>query len=186
MAESPLVKRRLVTPAVTISERVPLASVDVRGKGEDPRFARAVASVIDVAPPIEPCTSRSGLFGSILWLGPDEWLVVSESQVGDEIAARLREALESVHAGVTDVSDARIACALRGADARAVLAKGCSIDLDPRRLRPGTCVQTLLAKASVLIHAKDVDTLEVYFARSLADYAWAWLENATSPYAIEG
>ena len=143
---------------------------------------RAVASVTDVPPPLQACTSISGLFGSLLWLGPDEWLVVSESQVGGEIVARLRQALSGIPAAVTDVSDARIIYALAGEDARILLAKGCSIDFHAREFPPGRCVQTLLAKVAVLIHAR-TQSFEVHVARSCADYAWAWLESAQAEFA---
>ena len=164
-------------------ERDPIACVNVRGRSGDARFMRAVASVTDVPPPLEACTSVAGLFGSILWLGPDEWLVVSASQGGEEIAARLHQALRGIPAAATDVSDARIIYALSGARARDVLAKGCSIDFHPREFPSGRCVQTLLAKAAVLIHASSQHAFDIHVARSFADYAWAWLENAQAEYA---
>jgi sarcosine oxidase subunit gamma len=168
---------------IEIAQRDPIACVDLRGSPANGRFMRAVASVTDVAPPGQPCTSVSGLFGSILWLGPDEWLIASETQAGDEIAARLAQALAGIPAAVTDVSDARIIYMLAGENARGVLAKGCSIDLHPRAFQPGRCVQTLLAKAHVLIHARAAQCFDVHVPRSYAPYAWAWLENAQAEYA---
>jgi sarcosine oxidase subunit gamma len=160
-----------------------MACVNLRGQSQDARFMRAVASVTAAPPPVQACTSVSGLFGSILWLGPDEWLVVSESQAGGEIVARLRQALRALPAAATDVSDARIVYALAGENARAALAKGCSIDFHAREFPPGRCVQTLLAKVAVLIHARAAQSFEVHVARSFADYAWAWFENARAEYA---
>ena len=174
---------RLDGTGIVIVERDRIACVDLRGSPADSKFMRAVASVTDVAPPVRPCTSVSGLFGSILWLGPDEWLVASDSQAGDEIAGRLRQALAGIPAAVTDVSDARIIYVLTGENAREVLARGCSIDFHPREFPLGGCVQTLLAKAHVLIHARAAHSFEVHVPRSCAQYAWAWLENAQAEYA---
>ena len=182
MPEASRAGRELKADGVEILERFPLACVNLRGAPNDSKFIRAVTSVTDVAPPTQPCTSVASLFCSILWLGPDEWLVISETQRGDEIAARLRQALRGQHSAVTEVGDGRIVCALSGVAARSVLAKGCSIDLHSRVFSTGQCVQTLLAKASVLIHARAADSFEVYVARSFADYAWAWLENAIAQY----
>ena len=170
-------------PGLEIVAREPMACVNLRGEPQDARFMRAVAAVTDVAPPVEACTTVSGLFGSILWLGPDEWLVVSESQIGAEIVVRLRQALAGIASAVTDVSDARIVFALAGEHARTVLAKGCSIDLHAREFPPGRCVQTLLAKTAVLLHARGTETFEIHVARSFADYTWAWLENAQAEFA---
>ena len=182
MVDTPRPARRLQGDGVEIVERAPTACVNLRGPRGEVKFVRAVAAVTDVAPPEQPCTAVSGLFGSILWLGPDEWLVVSESQGGEEIAARLSESLRGTAAAVTDVSDARVVYTLAGARARDVLAKGCSIDFHPRVFAPGRVVQTLLAKTAVLIHAKSAESLEVHVPRSFADYAWAWLENAQAEY----
>jgi sarcosine oxidase subunit gamma len=182
MAELLEHSRRLSGECVEIGERFFTACVNLRGRASDPRFVRAVTSVTDVAPPTQACASVSSLFGSLLWLGPDEWLVVSESQPGEEIAVRLRQALQAIPAAVTDVSDARSVFTLIGANARCVLAKGCSIDFHPRAFLRGQCVQSLLAKASVLIHARATETFDVYVARSFADYAWAWFENAHAQY----
>jgi sarcosine oxidase subunit gamma len=182
MAEADRAGRALKGNGVEICERFPLACVNLRGAPSDARFFRAVTSVTDVPPPTQPCTSVAGLFVSILWLGPDEWLVISETQRGDEIAARLRQALRGIHSAVNEVGDGRIVCALSGVAARSVLAKGCPIDLHPRAFPTGQCVRTLLAKASVLIHARAADSFEVHVARSFADYAWAWFENATAEY----
>ena len=184
MAEPSLSRSRLESDRIAIIEREPIACVNLRGQPGDVRFMRAVSSVTDVPPPLEACTAVSGLFGSILWLGPDEWLVVSESQAGEEIAARLRQALRGIASAVTDVSDARVVYTVSGENARDLLAKGCSIDLHPRAFGPGRCVQTLLAKAAVLIHARALQSFEIHVARSFADYAWAWLENAQAEYAI--
>ena len=183
MAETAPRAPRLEAAGIEIVERGPIACVDLRGSPSESKFMRAVASATDVAPPVEPCTSVSGLFGSILWLGPDEWLVVSESQTGEEIAARLRQALAGIPAAVSDVSDARVISTLAGARARDVLAKGCSIDFHARAFRPGRCVQSLLAKTQVLIHATTAQSFDVHVPRSYARYAWAWLENAQAEYA---
>jgi len=182
MPEASRAGRALKGNGVEIFERFPIACVNLRGAPNDSKFVRAVTSVTDVAPPTQPCTSVASLFVSILWLGPDEWLVISETQRGDEIVAGLRQALRGIHSAVTEVGDGRVVCALSGVAARSVLAKGCSIDFHSRAFPAGQCVQTLLAKASVLIHSRAADSYEVYVARSFADYAWAWLENATVEY----
>jgi len=169
---------------IVIAERSALACVNLRGNAGDAKFVRAVASVADLEPPRTPNTTVSGLLVSLLWLGPDEWLMTSETQRGDALAAGLRQALAGVHAAVTEVGDGRIVYAVSGVHARSVLAKGCSIDLDPRAFCVGQCAQTLLAKTAVLIHMRAPEPVfDVHVARSYADYAWAWLAQAAREYA---
>jgi sarcosine oxidase subunit gamma len=71
-----------------------------------------------------------------------------------------------------------------GSNARAVLAKGCPLDLHERAFAAGRCAQTLLAKVPVLVHRAGVEpTFEIHVARSFRDYAWVWLQAAASEYA---
>ena len=53
----------------------------------------------------------------------------------------------------------------------------------------GGCPQSLLAKASVLIHLVDDEpvrgpSFDVYVARSFVQYLWTWLEDAGREYGV--
>ena len=86
---------------------------------------------------------------------------------------------------MVDVSDARAVIRLSGPAARAVLAKGCSLDFHPRVFVPGQCGQSLLARAGVLVHQVTIDPVyEIYVARSFAHYLWTWLEDAAAEYSL--
>jgi sarcosine oxidase subunit gamma len=183
MAEAMPTERRLSGTGIVIEARAPLALINVRGDGGDPRFRRAVTSVADVAPPEVPNTSSTGLLASLLWLSPNEWLVVSDAQPGAALASRLQQALSGVHSAVTDVTDARCVFSLIGANVCDVLARGCSLDLDASVFPVSRCAQTLLAKTPILIHFRAPGpTMDVYVPRSFAGYAWNWLQTATQAY----
>jgi sarcosine oxidase subunit gamma len=130
---------------------------------------------------------RGGL--AALWLGPDAWLLTCPPDQTIQLAGRLRTALADVHAAVTDVSDGRVALRVAGPSARDVLAKGCPLDLHLRAFATGACAQSLLAKASVLIHllgddARRGPTFDLYVGRSFAHYILAWLEDAGREYGV--
>jgi sarcosine oxidase subunit gamma len=130
---------------------VALASqVDVRGEPQ-PGF------------PVEPNTAA----GDVLWLGPDEWLVLGgrEEDYPDAAAA-------------VDVSAGRVCLEFSGDDVENVLARGCSLDLHPSVFPPGRCAQTLLARAEVILHRTDVQTFRILVRPSFAPYLRAWLEDA--------
>jgi sarcosine oxidase subunit gamma len=117
--------------------------------------------------PVEPNTAA----GDVLWLGPDEWLLVGgrEQDYPDASAA-------------VDVSANRVCFELTGDDVEDVLAQGCSLDLHPSVFAPGRCAQTLLAKAQVILHRTDRETLRIFVRPSFAPYLRSWLEDAfTSP-----
>jgi sarcosine oxidase subunit gamma len=154
--------------AVALREVPFLAQVNVRA---DAAAARALGL------PLEPNTTRTDGERTTLWLGPDEWLVVGPD--GD--APAIERALLDGGGWVTtvDVSANRTAIELTGPSVRDLLAAGCSLDLHPRAFAPGRCAQTMLARAQVLLEARDPDTFRVHVRGSFAVYLATWLADAT-------
>ena len=73
--------------------------------------------------------------------------------------------------------------ALAGANARAVLMKGCRLDLHPRAFKPGACMQTALARAqAILHHTDDAPTYEITVRNSFSVYLATWLLDAMAEY----
>ena len=119
-------------------------------------------------------------------MGPDEWLLVGAPEEREELPRRLRAALSDATAAVTEVGDSRTIIGLTGVHARDLLAKGCTIDLHPRALAPGACVNTLLAKAQVTLHhIDDQPTYSLYVHRSFAVYLWRWMLDAGLEFGVE-
>jgi sarcosine oxidase subunit gamma len=174
---------------VRLSERQDCAKIDLRGDPHDRAFMAAVGRVLDLLLPNEPCTSAAKGQIVALWLGPDQWLVTCPAHQAPGLIEALRAALADVHAAITDLTDGRVAFRLAGPSARDVLAKGTPLDLHPRAFPSGSCAQSLLAKASVLIHLLDDDpargpSFDVHVARSFAHYLWTWLEDAGREYGV--
>jgi sarcosine oxidase subunit gamma len=135
---------------------VDLAQVDVRA---DPRF-------LPFAPPA-PNTATTWSNRDVLWLGPDEWLVVGEPDDVDAIRHDLEETLSGHHHSILDVSSNRIVFEL--VDALEILSTGCGLDLHPSRWRPGRCAQTLFGQTQVILHQRDERT-RVFVRPSFAGY----------------
>jgi sarcosine oxidase subunit gamma len=180
---------RLRPRGVRLGERLDLGKINLRGNAHDRAFMAAVGRVLDLLLPSEPCTAAVSEQTTALWLGPDEWLVTCPAHDAPGLIEALRAALTDVHAAITEVTDGRVAFRVAGPSAREVLAKGCPLDLHSRAFPPGRCAQSLLAKASVLIHLVDDDrelgpSFDVYVARSFAHYSWMWLEDAGREYGV--
>lgn len=118
----------------------------------------------------------------VYWLGPDEWLIANVAERAAALGSELAEALGGFHAAVNDVSGGNVELLVRGAEARAVLAKGCALDLHPREFAPGQCAQTGLGRAAVLLAAVDPSSYAIVVRRSFSDYVHRWLENAARPH----
>ncbi|WP_116246747.1 sarcosine oxidase subunit gamma [Nocardiopsis sp. FIRDI 009] len=177
-----------LAPALTAVERPFLTQLTVRVS--DPEAVVAMGEALGVAFPAAPCTFTrgGGPFGDVevLWLGPDEFLVVARSELDLRVPVEdaLRAALGPARGAVVDTSAQRTTVALSGPHVRDVLAHGCAVDLHPSAAPTGTCVQTLLARAGVIIQVVDAeaDMFTVLVRSSFAEYLAAWLSDACVEY----
>ena len=164
---------------LTLVELVPPAAVNLRGDPADPRFARTVGAALGCVLPTAPNSVQTAAEVTVLWLGPDEWLVLAEPGREASLVDELVAAMDGVPASVVDVSGNRARLRLAGPGAREVLAKGCPLDLHPRAMKPGDCAQTVLARTAVILHqVDDRPCYDLYPRRSFAPYLAAWLRDA--------
>jgi sarcosine oxidase subunit gamma len=146
----------------------------LRGNAADPRFLSEASAALGVMLPVEPNTATGVKARRALWLGPDEWLIAS-------LRDRLGEA-RVIHGTITDVSHGRAVLRLCGREARAVLAKGCALDLDMRAFPPNACAQTAIAKMNIAIDHATSGAFDLYCARSYAGSFWDWITEAAAEY----
>ena len=162
-----------------------LGQVNVR---LDPESAAAekVGVALGAPLPLEPNTSTLAGELTVLWLGPDEWVVVGPPRSADGIEALLRSAIGAEPAAVVDVSAQRRTLVVAGPRARDLLAHGCALDLHPREFGAGRCAQTTLARAPVVLVARDAAAeapeFWVLVTASYAAYLGEWLVDAATEY----
>lgn len=168
---------------VLLSER-PLADhVNLRGDGASVEFLQVARTTLGYALPTQPNTVAEGSNSRALWLGPNEWLLVAP--LGAALAGTLAQGLVGRSFAATELGDARAVIGLAGRNARDVLAKSCPLDLHPKSFGPGRCAQTKLSKIAAIIEQRDdAPSYEICVARSVARYAWRWLEDASGEYGV--
>jgi sarcosine oxidase subunit gamma len=124
---------------------------------------------------------------SVLWLGPEEFLVVAPTEahesLGGDLIQALREALADGEGQVVDVSANRTTFELTGPRARAVLEKGCSLDLHPRILKAGTALSTEIGNIPVVLWKTGEESFRLFPRASFADFLGRWLLDAMREYA---
>ena len=120
--------------------------------------------------PLQPNTVTGDMVRGVLWLGPDEWLVVAAPGDPGVVLDGLDALLMDAHHAVVDVSANRAVIELHGPNRLALLASACSLDLDPAGgWLQGVCVQTLLGRAQVILQELQ-DATRVFVRPSFADY----------------
>lgn len=174
-------------PGITLAERHPLGTVQVAARAEEGRAVRdALAAALGVAP--DAATNRAAISGSttILWVGPERWLVVEPERADRDLDALLRAALAMTSAAVTDLGNGRTVLRIAGPSSRDLLAKGSAIDFHPRAFPVGTCAQGLLGHVGALFHAVDeTPCYDLYIARSYAQTIWEWLIESAAEYGCQ-
>ena len=121
----------------------------------------------------------------IVWLGPDEYLLLCESGKEKALYDTLTSTIKTNHYAITDVSDSLCALSLRGAAVRDVLAKGCSLDFLPSKFGTGRCAQSLLAHAGITLMALPDDAFILICRTSFAPYVHDWLVDAALEYGYQ-
>ncbi|WP_333738365.1 sarcosine oxidase subunit gamma [Streptomyces sp. IBSBF 2806] len=169
--------------AVRLAELPFLAQIDVRldAKGA---AADGVGLALGVQLPLEPNTVvRAGEL-YVLWLGPDEWLVVGPAGSRRDLERRIRAGSGDEPVSVTDVSAQRTTLLVSGPRARDLLAHGCALDLHPYAFGAGRCAQTTLARTQVVLVARDDPGAGfwVLVRSSFAGYLTDWLLDAATEH----
>jgi sarcosine oxidase subunit gamma len=119
-------------------------------------------------------TVRSGS-PRVLCLGPGEWWVVGRGLSSNLDALRPPDA-DALGFTVCDLSRGLCAFHVSGAGSRALLAKGCGLDLHPEGLGSRGCARTRFAQIPVVIDCiHPPDHFELYAPRSYSDYIGEWL-----------
>lgn len=173
---------------VYLSERPFLGHLNLQGDPDDAAFLEAVGEVVGTSLPVEPNTVAESDHVTALWLGPNEWLLLTASDEQAGVEEALRAALGDRLYAITDLSGGQTVINLRGRNAREVLAKGCTLDLHPRVFGPGQCAQSNVAKTIAVIRPlageEDSPSFDLIVRRSFADYLARWLEDASREYGL--
>ena len=118
---------------------------------------------------------------AVLWLGPDEFLVIGPED-GQPLLEDLSRGLGDLPGQVVDLSANRTIIAVEGEQARDLLEQGVPVDLHPRSFGPGQAVTTLLGPAPVLLWQTAEQSYRVLPRASFADYTARWLLDAAREY----
>ncbi len=172
--------------AIYLTERF-LGHIDVRGDPANESFTRIVEQVTGCVLPLTPNTTAERESTTALWLGPDEWLLLTTAGSEGELAARLRQGLQGHVVSIVDITHGQVVIRLTGARAPDLLRKGCSLDLHPRVFGPGRCAQTILAKVGVTLRFVDTipsPSFDLIVRRSFAEYLAYWIKDAGEEFGL--
>jgi len=142
--------------------------------------------VLGFSAPTQACrASRSGECAA-LWLGPDERLLLTGSDEGAAMSARLEQALAPYPYALVDVSHRQVSLQVCGAHCEILLAAGCALDLDAAYFPVDMCTRTLLAKAEIVLWRTAPQCFQIEVWRSFAAYVAGFLNVAAREFDAGG
>ena len=179
-----LIKEEKTYTGLTVKEISPLMKLNLRGKSRD--FLTIIGKNINMILPVEANTSSTSDYYTSMWLSPDEWLVVSNKTVDKEsnnyeIEKLLFSKISKTNLGaITDVSDQFVMINLKGEKIFDLLSAGCPFDFNEFKTKKGAVTQTLLLQIDVIIHLKEINTVNLLVRRSFSEHLMSWIDDAAS------
>ncbi len=115
----------------------------------------------------------------VIWLGPDEWLIVSND---DDAYIKLQNKIGNLEASVTDVSENRTIIRIRGTKTYVLLSKFLVLDIEKNLSTNLSCTQTLFVKVPVLLvrnHYDGIPEIDIFTNKSHANYIYNLILDGT-------
>ncbi|MGO4436988.1 sarcosine oxidase subunit gamma [Rhizobium sp. RAF56] len=173
----PLTGRYGGSAAVRLTPAAPASRISLRAPTES---LAALTTALGVKIPVKPKTSAKSGKRHALWLGPDEWLLIDETEADLMAAAATASALHSA----VDVSHRNTAIIVSGPGAEATLSAGCPQDLSLGAFPVGAASRTLFGKAEVVLLRTDAETFRVEVWRSFSNYVFGLLAEGAGDAAL--
>lgn len=160
-----------------------LGYVVIRGRADDADFLAATAAVLGASLPTLPRSMLRCAAGVVLWQSPDEWWLVCERARRDLLVRSLEEALKGLFAQAVDNSGGLTAVHVSGPAHMRLLNHLGPYDFE--RLPVGSCVSTVISKASFTVLRTSTMGVTLVFRRSFADYIWQLVQRTARPYGMQ-
>lgn len=169
-----------IIDSINYSSGKALGFIHLRGHTSDAAFNGAIESVLGVSVPNAPKQTVYSDKAALLWLSPDEWLLVCAYESKFKLVLDLQDALKDVHAQVVDNSGGFMLMRVHGKEAATVLRHISPYNV--LALQDGQCVSTVAKKVTVVMVKVSENDYAFIFRRSFADYLWRVLQKTAKPY----
>mgnify|MGYP001385904188 CR=1 FL=1 len=161
-----------------------MTKINLRGNPNEKNFMSSASETLNTRLPIRPNTYITINSLKIIWLGPNEWLIIDEKEDDKEnLFSKLENSFGSQDVSVTDVSENRTVIRITGAKLFILLAKFLTLNLDNSLNSSSSVAQTLFTKVPVLLmrhheHNRE-PKIDIYTNRSHANYVYKILVDGT-------
>ena len=97
------------------------------------------------------CRSSANQDRAVLWMGPDEQLILAAADSGQSLGAHLRDALSALPHSLVEMSHRQLALEVSGPTTQTLLNARCPLDLHISAFPIRMCTRTMLGKADIVL-----------------------------------
>ncbi len=143
----------------------------------DDTAERALVAALALPGPAATCTASSNAARSMLWLGPDERLLLAPADQRLTLIAAIAATLAGQAHSLVDISHRQVAFALHGSEAVRLLNAQCPLELTLAAFPVGMCTRTIYAKSEIVLWRTATDRFHIEVWRSFAPYMVTLLQD---------
>ena len=144
-------------------------------------YMSSCSKILGAVLPTKPNTYVQNEKVKIIWLGPDEWIVINDQE--NELFIKLKNELGDLEASVTDVSENRTIIRLSGKKIMTLLSKFLVLDLEKNLGNQSSCAQTFFVKVPILLIRNNdnnqIPVIDIFTNRSHANYIYNLIIDGT-------
>ena len=171
---------------ITFMELAFVKKINIRGNPSDKNFMSSNGKILETVLPIKPNTYTNNGKIKILWLGPNEWLIVDENpNENNELISKLENINNREESSITDISDYRTVIRIAGKKHFTLLSKFLVLDLDQNLPNESSVAQTLFVKVPIILvrnYSNEIDQIpeiDIFTNRSHSNYIYKLLIDGT-------
>lgn len=121
---------------------------------------------------------------TVAWFALDAWIIMMRGEGRGGLAGKLQKSMRT-SAAVVDQSHGVTAISVSGHKCRALLAKGCAIDLDPAMFPVGACAATQMEHVGVHLRRCGEDEYEILAPTSMVASLWHFLTEMALEFGYD-
>ena len=179
-----VIKNEINQESISVKEISPVIKINLRGKKRE--FLTNIGKNLNLLLPTEANTSTISDKLTAIWLGPDEWMIITNDLVKkDTNEYQLNDLLfndisKKNLGAVIDVTDQFVQLEIKGKNIYEIFSAGSPFDFNEFKDKKGSSVQTILNHIDVIVHNKGDQIVNLFVRRSFAKHLWSWINDSAS------
>ena len=166
---------------IKIQEISFIKKINLRLNPNNKNFMAICGKILGTILPTKPNTYNKIDKIKIVWLGPDEWLIIYNDE--NNILEKLQHELGNLETSATDISENRTIINVSGDKVNILLSKFLVLDLEKNLSNESSCAQTLFVKVPILLlrnnKKNQIQDIDILTNRSHANYIYKLLLDGT-------